>query len=397
MRTLLILFALLLPAAVLAQPAPSGACSISATCKASKFVLLEGKKLCLNGTTCTTWIAGDSTSHGMDFNSNVTNSGTNAAYLYNTTNALSGSTNLLVLQNQGTTKFTLDNAGDIILPTSAFVAAGQGFGNSAGGATQGLSFSGSNTQVVAAGIAFNVGLTSNTGVIFANAYLSGVSAPAFLPAKRTGTWLIAGASDTTFTAVGLPTLATVSGTPTSAAGTADAAYQMIKYASGAVSGNVGGIQEGVSITQGAYGPRITVVFRTDSVNTSQRVFVGFAQSDISGVATLAGLNAIRTAAIRFDTGLSDTDWMCVTSDGTTASATDSGVAFAINTTVTVTIDLMNSGTAYFTINGNPAVPTVSKTTNLPTGSTPLGPQASITTLTTAARNIYLAHFQVDQN
>jgi hypothetical protein len=58
-----------------------------------------------------------------------------------------------------------------------YVAAGAGFGNAAGGASQGLAFSGSDTTVVAGGNANHVYLSSNGGVVFADATSVGVEVP----------------------------------------------------------------------------------------------------------------------------------------------------------------------------------------------------------------------------
>lgn len=105
---------LLLPALALAQPAPSGgACSLSATCAAKKFSLKAGNQLCLNSTTCTTWIQASTSTGGMRLNSGLTNAGSNAAYSFDTTNALSGNTLILNVGQGGVQKLTVGNDGTI--------------------------------------------------------------------------------------------------------------------------------------------------------------------------------------------------------------------------------------------------------------------------------------------
>ena len=108
------LLSLLLPALVQAQPFPGGACSLSATCAAKRFSLNAGNLLCLNRTACTTTVSASATTAGMVLNSGVANSGTNAAYTFGTTNALSGSTNLAAFINGGTTKLRIDDDGQIL-------------------------------------------------------------------------------------------------------------------------------------------------------------------------------------------------------------------------------------------------------------------------------------------
>lgn len=115
MRPILLLLFLLLPAVVLAQPAPSGgSCPANATCKAKQFSLLAGNKLCLNSTTCTDIISASATTAGMLFNSAVTNAGTNVAYIFDTTNVLSGNTLIASFKSGGTQQLSIDNAGQIL-------------------------------------------------------------------------------------------------------------------------------------------------------------------------------------------------------------------------------------------------------------------------------------------
>lgn len=107
------LLALLLPAIALAQPIPNNCTNPSAACQSKKFKLLAGNTLCFNSTTCTDTISASTTTAGMLFNSGVSNSGTNAAYNFDTTNALSGTTLLLNLANQGVSEFTVSQGGTL--------------------------------------------------------------------------------------------------------------------------------------------------------------------------------------------------------------------------------------------------------------------------------------------
>lgn len=271
-----------------------------------------------------------------------------------------------------------------------------GWGNGGSGASQGIQFSGSNTFVVGAGDTTTVGLTSNSGSVFGRFTLSGlVTTPAVLPLKRSFFWMPPLNNSTAFNAVGSNAWA-VTGTPT-AAPAADATLMMVKYTSGASTGNTAGVT-GSALGNSRFGfaPRMTFVVRTDSAITNQRIFIGLSSNDPSGISTLAGLNGNFVGLFRYDTGLSDTNWMAVTSDGTTASATSTGVAVAANTTYILTVDFFQSGHAKFVIN-SALSPQVDKTTNIPVGATDVGPCASLTTLANTAQALYIGRAQQDQN
>lgn len=124
MKWLLALALFLFPAWCLAQPVSPNCTTVNASCQAKKFRLIAGNSLCFNSATCTDTIAASATTGGMLFNSGVANSGTNAAYNFDTTNALSGSTLLLNVANHGVSEFTIGQGGSV-------VAAGGGmfFGN----------------------------------------------------------------------------------------------------------------------------------------------------------------------------------------------------------------------------------------------------------------------------
>lgn len=55
------------------------------------------------------------------FKSGVANSGTNTAFTFDTVNALSGTTKLVEVQNQGTAKWTLEDNGIQLLPNGAYI------------------------------------------------------------------------------------------------------------------------------------------------------------------------------------------------------------------------------------------------------------------------------------
>ncbi len=213
-----------------------------------------------------------------------------------------------------------------------------------------------------------------------------------LPAKI-GSYFPAETTSTAFTAVGLPSPTLLAGTPT--ASNADALYQMILFTTGGSSGNASGLAGPFTTTRITHLPRLFTVQRTDaSAVTSTYIAFGVVASAIEGLTTLAGANTIRGCWFRFDTGLSDTTWQAVSSDGTTASATDTTITVAAATTYALLVDAqISAGTCRYYVDG---VLKVSKATNLPTGSTALGIQQSVVTRTNAARTFVVAHTRLEQ-
>jgi hypothetical protein len=214
--------------------------------------------------------------------------------------------------------------------------------------------------------------------------------------KQTGLLELLTTADVSFNAVGLPT-PLMAGTVT-AAPAQDSARNMLGFATDGTNGGVAGLGGPYTATRADYRTRFSCLFRTDSAVTSTRIYIGLTDADLSGVTTLAGMNSNRAIVLRYDTTIGDTNWMLVTSDGTTASASSVGLAPAGNKTYAVTIGHFTSGKCICSIQdvsgsgGN-----VTKTTNLPTGATNLGIQASITALTAAARNLYIARISLEQN
>ena len=415
------LFTLLcLPSAALAQAVPNNCRTASATCQARQFNLLAGKKLCLNSTTCTTTVSASATTAGMLFNSGTTDTA-NPSYIFDTTSDYSGSSLKAYSWRSNGTELAwlgyivagvgrLSVSGQII--ASGDIITGGYFKPSSAGILGGgpVPIASQNTDgqvMVRLGAQNTQSDTGTRVVLMSNSMGSSPSDKAwvdlngafagssFLPTRRLGQWVIAQVADTAFTGIGL-IVSAVGGTPSSAP-TANGTMNMIGFQSGAVSGNNAGFTgSNKALTRFDFRPRYTAIIRTDSVVTSQRVYVGLDNGDPSGVSNLAGLNGNRLAVFRYDTGLGDTTWQAITSDGTTASATDTGVTVTASTTYTMQVDASVAGTFLFRIN-NAATPQVSKTTNLPTGTTDIGVDGVVTTLTSAARNIYVAHVYLEQN
>lgn len=212
--------------------------------------------------------------------------------------------------------------------------------------------------------------------------------------RAVGEYAVLQTTDTFFNVNELPSPSTA-GT-VSAAPTADGARMMLKFLSAATTGDAVGISGPYVTVRPNFGPVFTVVVRTDSAVTNQRHFIGLTSADLSAIGSIAGLNTIPMMAFGYDTALGNTTWQAVTSDGTTASATDTGVTVSANTTYTLKIDFSTAGTVRFTVNGA-TTPQVSKTSNLPSGTSDLGIETSLTTLTTTAQALYIGRVKLDQN
>lgn len=246
------------------------------------------------------------------------------------------------------------------------------------------SFASTNPPQIKSTGASTFGIASASGQ---NLLLSanGLGGQYMLQPPRALSYQINLSADTTFTALGLPapTIITGGGTCTAAASTAVAGWQEIKYPTDGTVAHECGISGPYTVAiEPTYNPLFYAVVTSDaSAVTDTRVYVGLPHSDLSAVSTLAGANAINGCYFRFDSGIGDTDLMAQSSDGTTASATDTTIAYAAATTYVLAIDNTVSGVCDFYING---AKVVHKTTNITTTGTTLGVESGITNITAGA-------------
>ena len=98
------------------------------------------------------------------------------------------------------------------------------------------------------------------------------------------------------------------------------------------------------------------------------------------------------AGFRYDTGASDTNWMCCTKDGTTLTATDSGVAVAADTPYDFLLVCGTSNVLFYINDFDTPVATI--TTTLPGTSQAIGHVLRLTTLVAANRAMRFARFWV---
>jgi hypothetical protein len=111
---------------------------------------------------------------GNAYLSNVLDSGAAVAHTFNTDTTFSTSgAKLASFKNNGTEKAYFEKDGSLRID-GGFVTAALGFGNSGNGAVQGMSWSGSNTAIAAAGDSASILLGSNTGLKFATLNSNGI-------------------------------------------------------------------------------------------------------------------------------------------------------------------------------------------------------------------------------
>lgn len=231
---------------------------------------------------------------------------------------------------------------------------------------------------------------------------SGLTLLGATPRKRLG-WMTSTNAATDFTAAQFGTIniadATAvagGGTCTPAADVTDDAFNMVKFptdASGA--GHACGRNTAFTVLKATLLPSFSAVVRTDpSAVTSQTVFIGMVASSLDQITTLAGANGVKGCWFRYDTGLSDTTWQACSSEGTTASCTDTTVSVVAATTYRLGINNTVSGTCDYYVNG---VRKVNKTSNINTTNTALGWEATITARASSARALSVAKVIVEEN
>jgi hypothetical protein len=176
----------------------------------------------------------------------------------------------------------------------------------------------------------------------------------------------------TLTGVGVAA-PSVSGTGgTVSAGTPDADGNWINLNPGNSSGN-DAIYANYSLLRRDWLPEIYIRIKTPAATASSRYWVGFFSADPSGAATN---NTIHSAAFRFDTSASDTNWQFCTGDGTTQACTDTSVAVTASTAYSLWVICSASDCKGY-ING---VLKATRNTNLPGSTTTVGYAVAVSSL-----------------
>jgi hypothetical protein len=143
-----------------------------------------------------------------------------------------------------------------------------------------------------------------------------------------------------------------------------------------VAGEVGPFDQ----TESRYHPVYTALIRTGSDITNQRIWVALTNDPLSHTDAV-GSSGARYIGVRFSTAAGDTDWQLASGDGTTGSATDTGVPVQANTFYLIQLNWSIDGQLDCQINNISCTP---KTTNLDTGNpTMLGVECTTTALSGA--------------
>jgi hypothetical protein len=147
-----------------------------------------------------------------------------------------------------------------------------------------------------------------------------------------------------------------------------------------------------STTYRKWKPIYATRIRTDSAGngiTSSRIWIGVFSADPFGSAT----PTVHLIAFRFDTGAGDTNWQCVTDNGSgTPTVTDSAIAVAADTTYDLRFECSASDVKFY-IN-DVLVATI--TTTLPTSTQAMGWQTGVKALTGVNRQIHSNHIVLIQ-
>lgn len=187
---------------------------------------------------------------------------------------------------------------------------------------------------------------------------------------------------TTFTAVGMPGIAT-----TAAGGTtnvSDATGRWVRYdSSTTVNTNAGWtVQASLLDTQAQFKPDNTFIVRTGPASSdisAVRIWVGFFSGDPMASDTAGSGAGGNVMAFRYSTNAADTNWQSYTEDGAdNNNVQDTGVVVAAATIYHLRIKVVTSSLIEFYINN---VLVTSHITNLPSGTAGLGTIAAARNLT----------------
>lgn len=166
----------------------------------------------------------------------------------------------------------------------------------------------------------------------------------------------------------------------------------LRGTTGIVSGNSAFVSSSFSSVTGGNNKDPVIKWRvrlSSGVLTSQRVWIGGFSSAATVMVASDAPAATHSMGFRFSTSVPDANWKCVTSDGTSYTIADSGIA--VDQNWHEFLAQRQGASVYFYID---QVLVATITTNLP--NTFLVLQADIATLTTAARILDYEYFYMEQ-
>ncbi|MBI3320356.1 MAG: hypothetical protein HYZ89_07220 [Candidatus Omnitrophica bacterium] len=200
----------------------------------------------------------------------------------------------------------------------------------------------------------------------------------FIPRPNKRKFFLTTATATTYTSVGVSSI-TNTGTQTNSN---DSKTTWTNHRASASAGSSGSVRStAFTLVRRAHDPLFIAHVRTGADITNLRIWVGLMSTTTSNSDTLNG----QGFAFRYSSAVGP-NWFAVTRDGTTQTATDTGLAVAASTDYLLRFDVNSAaGTVKFTVNGGNST---TLSTNLPAAATDLG--FVVIAYTTTATNKDLA-------
>lgn len=163
------------------------------------------------------------------------------------------------------------------------------------------------------------------------------------------------------------------------------------------SGNTAGYRTSpLTDTSSGMGPVFTVTVVTPASLTNCRIWAVLTNQDIS---TSGSTPLFDLAGVRFDTSAGDTHFKFYNDDSSASTVTDSGITPSASTAYTFVVDMSaGSSACTYTILGSDGVTastSQSVSTHLPRSSVGLGPEVSISTLTTSATQLGIGTMRLE--
>jgi hypothetical protein len=199
-------------------------------------------------------------------------------------------------------------------------------------------------------------------------------------------WSIRAAA-ATLAAVGIAA-PTIANTPANANGT-DGTYITLPTTSS--SGNLGGfITASLNLVRGAHDFTAEWLVKTDATITTQRLWVGFIDADLTNVDTLAAGREF--IGFRWSTVAADAGWVPVLNDGTTQNTGTAIGTVAASTAYKLRLRVVSgTSTVYFSVNDSAET---AMTTNFPSSAQDLGMVCRCITTSAAIRLLNYSYGKV---
>lgn len=205
-------------------------------------------------------------------------------------------------------------------------------------------------------------------------------------------------SATTYTSVGMSTC-TVNGTATAwpAGG-----RMKLKLAAANTANAMGGITTVFTETRPQFRPKILFDVTTGTGTTGVRFYGGIVESSTAAQAltVTAAASAIDYVALAWEDGISGTQWMCCSGDGTNHSCQSMGVPVQTNTEYMGIVDWSQAGRVTCSLQVGTKTYRTTKTTNISVANVSLGENVVIVNKSiggAVSRAIYNSRLVLEQN